>query len=207
MKADLIIPEHRQLSNVYLILAFLFFILGCSVSRNQGLIIEKDTAKSTLRIKKGFRNLRALEDSSPLFSLSKTILKEIKDNDSSTYTVYDNLSMRIHSHPIEDSLYIILGSEAIPVKIDTQESTTGSSISESKSNILTADSTTVSVVTDYNQHEYMISKITYTLSPELIEKMRIWNIIKFRYYSGSSMITTQLKESETLWLKKMIAMK
>lgn len=198
--------EYRYLIHGFLLFTFILAVQSCVTTHRTRIIVEHDTVKSSKRLKKEFYYRRALEKDSPFFSAKQTIIKEIKSDNEITYTVYDILSMSTSSYNLEDTMYLILGDEVIPINIDYQKTENSSRISEDTGSILAADSSKVSVVTGYTQYKWKNIQISYKLSSEIINKISNSDEVNLRYYSGPNMITIRMNYYDLKRLKKMIVM-
>ena len=79
-------------------------------------------------------------------------------------------------------------------------------ISETTSNILTSDSTTVSVITGYSEDNMKITRLSYRIPAATMEKIRSSDNLILRYYSGPSMITVKPRNKSIRKLKQLIDM-
>ena len=141
---------------------------------------------------------------SPLISLEQSIVKEIKANNETSYKVYDILSLTSSSFTLENKAFMIIDNDVFPMPIDNKEYENAKTITENRQNVLTADSTTVSVVTGYSENDRKITRFSYMLSDEVIARVKNSNQVLFRYYSGPSMLTVRLKEKNLKKLKGLI---
>ncbi len=169
--------------------------------------VEYDEVKSTKRILQNFHYLGSKEKRTPLYFLNQTILKELKPNNEISYTVYDNLTMSPNAQALENQMFLILGEEIIPIDIEQVDLENTTNITEKRSTILTSDSTSVSVVSGYDQHNRKHYKIKYQLSLQTMDKISQAYEVQFRYYCGPNMMTVILKDKALNRLKDMIVMR
>ncbi len=87
------------------------------------------------------------------------------------------------------------------ILIDAIEYEYTKSITEDTENILTSDSTSVSIVTGYSENNNKITRFSYSLSDEIVSKLKYSNLVLFRYYAGPSMLTVKLKNRNLSKLK------
>lgn len=161
--------------------------------------------KSTKRIKKETYYSRSVETPSPLYDANQTILKEIDSISHTTYSAFDILSTNVRSTSLEQKVYIILDNvDVISIDFDTYESGNQNITSTKKEDVMLADSSTVSVVTNYSQQDVTNHKVSYTIPLEVIDKMRQANFIKFRYYLDANIITLQPKARDLNLIKELI---
>lgn len=197
--------------NISLLLLTILPLQSCFNTRNffsnyNEIKTEYDQVKLTKRLVLKFYHSNPIERRTPLHNIKQTILKEVKPGNEVTYTVYDHLIMSTNAHNLENQLYIILDQEAVPINIDNLQVEHSSSISEDKDTILASDSTQVSVVTGYSQHNSKHFKISYQLSLEIMDKISQTSEVNFKYYCGPQMLTIALNEIKLNRLKEMAVM-
>ena len=89
----------------------------------------------------------------------------------------------------------------ILTKIENENSKT---ISENRSDIMTSDSTKVSVVTGYSENNGKITRFSYELSDKIINRIKTSHHLALQYYAGPSMLTVKLKDKNLKKLKELI---
>lgn len=199
------------MQRLILILSILITLPGCfpfmliALYEQDQVYVEEDQVKSSKRIHRQFNYYRALERNSPLTTVKQTILKVINESNTN-YFVYDRVTLRSGSYNISNDVYIIVDNQVFPLNITKNEFEHKRNIDEDTKNILAADSTHITVVTGYTEYNYNIYKLEYTLSPEIIEKLKDANEVNFRYYSGPHMITTRLSNYYLDRLKELLFM-
>ena len=77
-------------------------------------------------------------------------------------------------------------------------------ISENTTNILTSDSTNLSVVIGYSDNNTKVARFSYRIPVETISKIRDSDQFSLRYYSGPSMITVKPKKKIIKKIKQLI---
>jgi len=186
------------------ILSVLLTLTGCA----PGIFSEIDEVKKLNRHKLNLLHLYNTERNSPLCTVSQTFVKECQYGTpgASHLIVYDQLRLRPQAHNIEDTVYFILSNEILPIPILDESYRESQAITESTSDILTADSTTVRVVNGYSLNDYKYVNLSYELSKEVKTKIYAEKEFKIRYYSGPDMITIRLKGRDLNNLKKLISM-
>jgi hypothetical protein len=140
---------------------------------------------------------------SPLLSLEQSIVKETKDGKTS-YTVYDILSLKSNSFNIDKKAFLIADKKAFEMELQKIESDFARSLSEDTKNVLTSDSSTVSVVTGYSEINRKIVRFSYSWSDETLAAIKNADQIRMRYYSGPNMITVTLKRKNLRKIKQLI---
>lgn len=186
-------------------LLVVFFIQSCGLFC--GIIIENDAVYLSRRIKAEFDYSFSQERKSPLIRLNQDIIKEVKSDSLDQYRAYDLIKLRINSFMLDNNVFIIVDNEVFPVDVEHVDSEIRSTISENRKNILTSDSTKISVVTGYNEHKSKIYRITYIIDNAIIEKIKSSQNVMLRYYAGPDMITIKIKGFNLKLLKKIIATK
>ena len=143
------------------------------------------------------------ERKSPLISMKQSIVKEISDKETS-YHVYDVLILTSYSYKLDDKVFLIIDDEVFPMSIESKEFENSREVSEKTEDIMTSDSTTMSVVTGYSEYNRKITRFSYCLPEHVISKIKSSNQILFRYYAGPDMITVQLQKRKLDKLKELI---
>lgn len=172
----------------------------CSLNKIRS---EEDIVNSSKRITWhntyfGYNNF------SPLDFLDQSIVKEIKANKEITYKVYDVLTLNNKSFQVEDKVFVIIDSTVYSMKLDGKEYSNERNFTEDKKNIQTSDSTKISVTTEYSENNKKITRFSYELNSEIINKLKSAKQILFRYYSGPSIITVGLQKKKLDSLKKLL---
>jgi len=143
------------------------------------------------------------ERKSPLISMKQSIVKKISDKETS-YHVYDVLILTSYSYKLDDKVFLIIDDEVFPMSIESKEFENSREVSEKTEDIMTSDSTTMSVVTGYSEYNRKITRFSYCLPEHVISKIKSSNQILFRYYAGPDMITVQLQKRKLDKLKELI---
>jgi len=191
---------------------FFCLLLACSLSScTKGVIAlttsrihkEKDEIKNTTRFQQDFYFLQVKEFDTPLNSLQMQVFKEQSANGSSV-TVYDELNLGINSQEPEKNVYFIFDEGYEKITIKNMESHYQQSLSENRKDILTKDSTKVSVVTGYSQNSWKTVQCEYALTPEVIDQIERSGTLKVRYYVGPHMLTIPFSKSKLKKLKKLL---
>ena len=93
------------------------------------------------------------------------------------------------------------------MNIESMNFETVSKIQESRNDIVTSDSTKVSVVTGYKENQSVDYKITYLLDNSIVEKIKLSKNVMLRYYAGPDMISIKITGYNLNHLKQAIALK
>ncbi|MDR2084622.1 MAG: hypothetical protein LBP67_06480 [Bacteroidales bacterium] len=177
-----------------------FIFQSCIMSSR--IIQESDVVYSTKRV--SFRHTtKDRNRKTPLLYLDQTFVKEIKGN-KETYRVYDALNLASRGFKLDDKVFLIADGEIFNINIENKEYEFSRRISENKSDVMTADSTTISVVTGFSEDNRKITRFSYKLTDDMVSKIRNSNQIIFRYYAGPSMISVKLRNNDLKKLKKLI---
>jgi hypothetical protein len=185
-----------------LILTLISFIFSSCFSSSK-IVVQNDIVYSTKRIELRYL-CRDNDRRSPLLYLEQLIVKEIKSDNEESIKIYDILALTSSSFKLEDKVFLIIDSDVYPMIIDIIEYENAKSITPNTENILAADSTTVSVVTGYSENNKKITRFSYKLSEEIINKIKNSDQVLFRYYAGPSMLTVKLKDKYLRKFKKLI---
>lgn len=198
------------MKNLYLknfvseILCFLMISMtfqSCSISNK--IYSENDIVYSTKRFELKY-NVLDMDRRSPLFYFTQSFVKEINSQDEIHYTAYDVLSLSSSSFKLDEKVILIIDNETYPMDIEKIELENVRSVSESKSDISTSDSTTVSVITGYSENNRKISRLSYKIPVKTMMKIKEANQFYLRYYSGPSMITVKPKKRSINKIKQLI---
>lgn len=118
--------------------------------------------------------------------------------------IFDRIQLQANSFQLENRVYLILDGKPYQAKVEDVEYERLRKMEEKRKEVLTADSTKVSVITGYDRSETSLYKLTYSLSPETVEKIKTCNQLRFRYYAGPDMITTGMSRWQLNTLKKVL---
>lgn len=195
-----------------ILLAFLTLltILGTTLSScgfyfRTRLYEEHDLVKSTLRFRQEYYFNEVAERRTPFLNLHKTMLKEVAANGQAMIRVYDHLSLTLGSFRPDNTVYLIVDGQVFPFESLDPEQNIQTHISEDRKDVLTADSTRVSVVTGYSTTQSRQVRYHYVITPELMNKMQHARAIAFRYYAGPSMMTVEVGPKNLKNIKKLIS--
>lgn len=177
-------------------------LTSCQLFKN--IFVEEDVVNSTSRIRTEFEYRMAKELSSPLILVAQTIIRETGKDSSTGIRIYDRIQLESNSFQLENRVYLLVDGKPHQAKVEDLEYERLRKIQENRKEVLTADSTKVSVVTGYDRSETSSYKLTYTISPATVEKIKTCNKLQFRYYAGPDMITTKMSRYELSRLKKVL---
>lgn len=187
------------------ILSIIFNIImfnSCSITNK--IYSENDIVYSTRRFELNYYAGRNWDRRSPLSYLNQFIVKEVNSKNEVKYTAYDVLHLSAYSFKLEDIVIFIIDNEPYNMLIDRIELENSRNISESRSDILSSDSVSISVITDYSESNSKIIKFIYKIPDPVIEKIKQSHEFCLRYYSGPNMITVKPRKKSIKMLKRLI---
>ncbi len=178
------------------------FLQSCLIF--QKIRIEDDIVNSTRRIKTEFNYSVTQEWGSPLILLNQKIVKELKQNSVEQYKFYDLIKLNSNSFKLDNKVFIIIDDEPFRLEVEDYDSKMISQIDEKREEILTADSTKVSVVTGYKENQIWAYRIVYNIDKAIMGKIKSSQNVMLRYYAGPDMITIKLDKYHLDILKEII---
>jgi hypothetical protein len=168
------------------------------------IITEYDVVNGTSRIKKQINYYKPLEKGTSLYSAKQIFLKETNGSTES-YTMFDVLKTMPEATRLKNNVFVIIDEkEPIQIKLNNYEIDNQVIIDKKEDSILKADSTTLSVITDYDQKNLKNHKISYNLDNGTIQKIKNANIVDFRYYLDADMITLRPGPRDLRYIKTII---
>lgn len=188
------------MKGIWLTIFLSLFLFGCWVTNR---IYEKSdivyaTKRIELKLEYHWHDRR-----SPITYAEQSIIKEISDK-GTIYKVYDAIVLPSLSYQLEDKVFIIIDNEVFAMEIEKKECENTKELKEKKEDIATSDSTSISVVTGYSENNRKITKFSYRLPEEVIEKIKNSEQVLFRYYSGPDMLTLTLENNKLKKLKELV---
>lgn len=172
----------------------------------RAIVVEEDIVYSTKRIRVDFGYVGAKEFYSPVINVTQTIIKETKPNAIPHYQSYDRIKLRSNSFRLDNRVFILIDNAAYQVNVESVEFEKVSKIEEKRKDVMTVDSSKVSVVTGYEQNQSNDYRLSYSIEPAVIEKIKTANRICFRYYTGPDMITIPMGKFNLKTLKMVVEM-
>jgi hypothetical protein len=142
---------------------------------------------------------------SPLVYVDQAYVKQHHSDQSVTYRLYDVVVLHENEFRLNDQIFMLLDNSPITLVPERREDDNWRTRDAKREEILTADSTKISVVTGYQENNYRVTRLEYHLAPEVIEQIQAASSIQFRYYSGSHIITISLTTEKVNRLKKLFA--
>lgn len=154
-------------------------------------LVEHDEVKGVTRYKKTLVYNFSEERFSSFIKNEQEVIKESSEI-KNEYKVYDYLQLENRINQIEEVIYFLIDGKIHPVATNSQSTARISQPDKEEEEVLLADSTTVSVVTDYDIYNYALISIQYQLEEELIHKIVNAKDVRIRYYAPPEMITLKL---------------
>jgi hypothetical protein len=167
---------------------------------------EDDIVNSSRRIKAEFNYYASQEWDSPLILVNQKIVKEIKQNSVEQYKVYDLIKLKSNSFKLDNKVFIIVDSVPFSLEVEYYDSKMIQKIDEKRKEILTSDSTKVSVLTGYDENQIWDYRLVYYIDKSIIGKIKSSQNVMLRYYAGPDMISIKLGKKDLDILKKIIEM-
>lgn len=134
-------------------------------------------------------SLRPEEKRPSVSSVRNFYLNEVDATGRSVVSLYIILIKNQLDFYTEDTCYIATDGQLMRKVIKTKETEHFTTISESTSNILKADSSTVSVIDSYSQNNYVQNRFKLEFTTEEIDLILQTNALSFRYYGGGKTST------------------
>jgi len=129
-----------------ILLSFLTSCFFFDSIKRESIRVEYDDVKKIKRLN-CVNTISPKEKGSPIHSVKNEYVKEVDEQGLETYHLYVTVNESKSSFGLEDEFYILIDDKDIKKQIDDKQRKNFDRISENKSNILTADSTRVNVVT------------------------------------------------------------
>lgn len=174
---------------------------SCSTANR--IYTEHDIVYSTARFELKY-HFRDRDRRSPLYFFTQSIVKEINQGNDVSYNAYDVLSLSGSSFRMDEKVILVIDNKAYPMNVDRMELENVRSISENTADILTADSTSVSVITGYSENNRKITRFRYNIPATVMGIIKESDQIFLRYYSGPSMLTVKPKKNSIKKIKELI---
>jgi uncharacterized protein YcfL len=179
-------------------------LAGCGALMNP-VHVENDIVMKTKRVlyETSFYTNDRYE---PSYSQTITMVKETNNDNKTTYSIYDVITLPSESFEIdENKLYLIIDEEIIPFPTVFKREYNSRKISEKKEDVMKSDSTKISVVTGYDVVNKKNIQMTHILSEDIISKIGTASAVYLRYYVGASYINTEIKGGKLANVKKLIS--
>jgi len=176
-------------------------IVGCSVTNR--IVVKEDVVYNSKRIELKLLH-KDYDMRSPLQNVLQSIVKQIGAEAETTYKVFDVLTLTSASFKLDDKVFYIIDGNVFPMPIESKEIENSKIISEIKEEIQATDSTKISVVTGFSENNSKITRFSYSLTDEVVSKLKEANRLVIRYYTGTDMISVKVKNRKLNKIKKLI---
>ncbi|MBX2969220.1 MAG: hypothetical protein KF803_07595 [Cyclobacteriaceae bacterium] len=193
-----------KIASTTLFLLLLFAASCTSPSFTQTIQTQYDNATGTKNFRWNHR-LHEFRWRSPLVYIDQSFVKQLDGDEVAQYRLYDIVVLRANEFRLEDKMFMLLDEKPVALQPRTREDDVMVSRDVDRDDILTADSTKISVVTGYNENNYRVTRLEYALSPEVVSQILTAASIQFRYYSGSNIITVSFSPEKVLRLKELLS--
>jgi hypothetical protein len=195
--------KHSQTPFLFCLIAICVCLLS-SCSFNQTLVIN-DEIRNVKTAQISYRELDVRLNRSPLEYLEQTILKTVHPGAGSSYEVFDQLVLDNKSFAPDPKVYLIIDGKIVEPKITRIESGSHVQIHEHTDDIITADSTEISVVTGYSETNQQLVRFQYSISENLLRQIAYSEQTLIRYYAGPAIITVRLSGMNKNRISKLLS--
>jgi hypothetical protein len=183
----------------FVVLCSLF--IGCRVTNR--IVVKEDVVYSSKRVELKLLH-KDIDLRSPLQNVLQSIVKQIGVETETSYKVFDVLTLTSASFKLEDKVFYIIDGKVFPMPIESKEIENSKILSENREDIQAADSTKISVITGYSENNSKITRFSYSLTDEVVSKLKEANRLVIRYYTGPDMISINVKKRKLNKIKKLI---
>lgn len=118
--------------------------------------------------------------------------------------IFDMLKMKYNNFQLEPNVYIVLDDSSFQVPFTSLTIEKQASIEEDTEDILTADSSNITVIIDYTLNQHKIISSTYHLNREQASAIVNTSELSYRYYYGPEIIDLKLSPTRLNKLKELI---
>jgi hypothetical protein len=186
-------------------IAWILLTASCTIPNfTQTIQTQYDNATDTKNFRWNHR-IQQINFRSPLAYVDQSFVKQLDRHGVAQYRLYDVVVLHANAFRLEDKIFMLLDEKPVNLQPLKREDDVMVSRDVERDDILTADSTKVTVVTGYNESNYRITRLEYTLSPEVVAQIQTAESIQFRYYSGSNIITVSFSPEKVLRLKELLS--
>jgi len=166
---------------------------------------DYDRVRQSYRARQNFYHYKSEERHAYFMSLQQSFLNEVDKDGNKTLSVYEQMSMSFSGYAPNPELFMLTENEVIRIPVKEVKPELYRGVSENRKDILTSDSTTVSVVTGYSEFQRRIYRFEYHLEPALMEVILNAKELSFRYYAGPDKITVRYTNGQLRSLKQLIS--
>ncbi|HET8860018.1 hypothetical protein [Marivirga sp.] len=196
---------YKSFITKFLILITIISLQSCIaavllIKSNPNPVVEYDEVKGITRFKKTLFYRYALERNSSFMKSEQLIYKEASGLQED-YKFYDYIQLENRASSIENTMYFIVDGQNFPVEIITQGKESKSEIDKDEEDVLLADSSKKTVITDYEIRHFTLVSIHYKVENDLIKKITNADNVKIRYYAPPEMITLNLSRHKLKIMK------
>lgn len=180
-------------------------LISKAIMEQNEITVEHDDVRSAVVARANFYHYLAKERNSPLNKITQTIVRHAGLNEPQIYYVYDVVYLKGYGFPVGQEVYLIVDGMAFPIGVDGSEHETITRIDELAEDMSTAIKNDQSVNLHHlNSYTQKVSRLSYKIDAEIIEKINAADKVLLRYYAGPNMITVQFNEFHLDRLKRLI---
>lgn len=184
-----------------ILLAVILLTAGCALTSPR-LSVAYDQVKGETRYKLEMNYWS--NTFAPQFYLKQTLVKLTREGHPSSISVYDVITTSSSRFNLSPEVYLLVDNQSFRMSVKSVEFLSNRNISENTKDILTADSSTVKVVTGYTLSEQQITRYEYDLTPEVISAILRAKYLAFRYYAGPEMITMEADAAKMAAIRQLM---
>lgn len=165
---------------------------------------DYDRVRQTYRARQNFFHYRSEERLVYFMSLQQSILNEMDNTGAKTLRIYEQMNMSLSGYAPNNEMFMLTENEIIKIPLKEVKPELYRGMTEERSDILTSDSTKVSVVTGYSEFQRRLYRYEYQLEPALLDVIVNAQELSFRYYAGPDRITVRYTPAQLKKLKALI---
>lgn len=202
--SNFVLMKAFQIASATLFSLLLFAASCTSPSFTQTIQTQYDNATDTKNFRWNHR-IQQINFRSPLAYVDQSFVKQLDRHGVAQYRLYDVVVLHANAFRLEDKIFMLLDEKPVNLQPLKREDDVMVSRDVERDDILTADSTKISVVTGYSENKYRITRLEYLLTSETVNQIQATTTIQFRYYSGPNIITVSFSPEKVQRLKELLA--
>lgn len=176
-----------KLKTICFFLLPIFFLTSCFSTKS--IYKKKDYLNgNTIYSYSYFARKVELFEPSSIASVFQTINKIITSDGKSTYRVFDDMNVNVHSLDLKKQIIYVIDDKPYTIPIDSMIIRNYNRLNEQRSTMLNKDSIEVSVVTGYSIEPKKMIQFIYTLPNDVVAKIEQSKHFFF-YYQSEKYIT------------------
>lgn len=179
------------MKNNIIYLSLCCILVGCSANYYNLITSEYDEFKKVKRVKITQKS-HPFDKKSVVSSVVNTYVGEISADGERDYVLYTDITKRSGSFHIEDLVYMSIDGNVIEKSISSKQTDDFVKRSENTDSVMTADSSTVRVVTGYSESHYSKDKIELSFTAEEVRQIMDCEELLYKYYFGPEAVTIKI---------------